>query len=157
MKNILYKLSFVFLLAGTFSSCSTYADDLLYDEVGVENPSVGQHYFNPPTWIQGKWKDDLTRYDYFYDFLRNDFREKLNDSMIKSYNALILESLDIPNQALSVEEIVISDSIYEFKLMSEVGSNVHYHFKKVDNNNMIQTYITVEGAPNVESAFERVL
>lgn len=156
MKNLLYNLSFFIILGGTLTSCSTFTDDLLYDEVGDDTPGVENHYFNPPSWIQGKWKQEITQHDFYYDFLRHDFREKINDSPFISYNALINESLDIPNQAISVDEMVISDSIYEFKIISEVGSNVHYHFKKVDNNKMIRTFITPEGAPNVENTFNRV-
>jgi hypothetical protein len=113
MKNIL----FLFLLSVFITGCST-SDD-----------SSNSELFNPPSWIQGTWKNDIS---FGYIFTSNNVcqinfsNEICFKEMIEDYNATI------PNTA-SVNEIVNNDTEYKFSY-SVYSVTQFFHFKKLSNS-----------------------
>lgn len=156
MRKIYLKLSFLLLWGGTFHSCTTINEELMYDIIGNDTPIGEETHFNPPSWILGKWKDDDTTTDYYYEFESKNIKEKISDLNIIDYNELINESLDFPLQALSVEEIVISTTVYEFKIESADGTFNHYRFTKESSDQMLRTIVMPDGEPEILTEFTRV-
>jgi hypothetical protein len=114
MKNILLIITLMLL------SCSSDSES--------DNANIN---FNPPNWIQGSWRDNITS---GFKFTTNNVCQLVSTNqncfkeMIDSYNA------SIPN-SVTVEEETISDTEYKFSYTVS-GVTQYYHFIKLSNTSI---------------------
>jgi len=97
----------------------------------------GATHFNPPTWIEGKWANDLDSTTYFYQFEENDFVNKIGNAT-QSFNYLInISQTNIsPTERLVLIEQVKSNSRYKFQIKS--GAMVYeFDFEKTSDSTMV--------------------
>lgn len=109
------KLTLIVMMAIATLSCSSNEDEIVKQE---------KQFFNPPTWIQGKWYKDGTA---LYKFTKDDFYT-ISGSSETSYKS-ILEQGESNGAKSSVDES-ISDTNYDFVIKSGVA-NYEYKFKKI--------------------------
>lgn len=124
MRKLLFVLSLVILF-----SCSSSSDD--------DNSS---NLFNPPSWIQGTWKDGLSL---GYRFSSNDFC--LLASSLETCHRQTLEHFQKSGASVNVDED-ISENEYKFSYTIQ-GQTSYYHFKKITNTK-IELVNPVQGQPN---------
>jgi hypothetical protein len=115
MKKLFYLLVVILIF-----SCSSPSSD--------DNNSSN---FNPPSWIQGTWKDNAS---FGFKFTSNNVCQLISTNqncfkeMIDYYNA------SIPNSA-TVEEETISETEYEFSYTVS-GVTQYFHFIKLSNTSI---------------------
>lgn len=109
------KLTLILMMAITTLSCSSNDDEVVKQE---------KQFFNPPTWIQGKWYKDGTP---LYKFTQDDFYV-IAGSNETSFKA-ILQQGESGGTKSSVDES-ISDTNYDFVIKSG-AANYEYKFKKI--------------------------
>lgn len=117
MKKILYLFIAIVLL----QSCNRDNDD-----------TTKSQFFNPPTWIQGKWGADNTA---LFRFTNDDFYT-VTLNIETSYKSLLQSSANIGGTAIVDESI--SETEYSFVI--KIGnsgtspmSNTEYQFKKISS------------------------
>ncbi len=138
MKKNIFRLMLALAMAATFVSCS--ADDES-EELIISNAK----HFNPPTWIQGKWSEEMDTGTYLYEFTLDDFLQKILN-ITQSYNYIINVSATEPSERFTLVEEIKSDTRYKFKLVSNSGS-LSYDFVKTgantmkDNENSVMSFI----------------
>lgn len=101
------------------SSCTT-------EEYDVLPTQEAQEFFNPPSWIQGKWQKDNT---VFYKFTKDDFF-LISGNNETSFKAIL--STPGAGSNVGVDES-ISSTDYNFVIKSGT-QNHEYKFKKINNN-----------------------
>lgn len=142
MKNILYKITFAVMISSTLFSCTSIMDD--YDVENVEE----NYYFNPPSWIHGKWVNEVEVDDpsLAIQFKTHDYLEYLAVmDMWQSFTERFREVEDMPGERVSVTEEVITTEEYRYKIEGAVGGFIRISYKKLSQNRMQIDYYDQQG------------
>ena len=95
-----------------------------------DSDSNSNAFFNPPTWIQGKWLVDDPIIVFGFEFTNDNFI--INQMGAKTNYGEILKMHKSIGSDVSTNERITDDE-YEVKINSE-GTSTVYKFKKRDQN-----------------------
>lgn len=109
------KILFIFIAIVLLQGCNRDNDD-----------TKKIQFFNPPTWIQGKWGADNTA---LFKFTNDDFYT-VTLNIETSYKSLLQSSANL-GQMAKVDE-VITDTDYKF-IMYYGSQSTEYQFKKISS------------------------
>ncbi|WP_123875890.1 hypothetical protein [Flavobacterium araucananum] len=91
--------------------------------------SVTDNYFNPPTWIQGTWKEDTT--GAILIFTTNDIKYSFNNNTTSFSREITKFSYDYPQQISSTSNLYIVDftqglkgTLVRFNFVNESGTKI---------------------------------
>ena len=116
------KILFIFIAIVLFQGCNRDNDD-----------TTKSQFFNPPTWIQGKWGADNVS---LFMFTNDDFLSTAGGNSFIGYKGLLQTSANIGGTAIVDESI--SETEYSFVIkMGNPGTSpisyTEYQFKKISS------------------------
>ena len=117
MRNMLILL----IITNLLLSCSSDDDN--------SGNSQSNDFFNPPSWIQGKWLVDDSNMEFGFEFTSNNFIIINSISSSIDYGEILQMQNDLGISTNVTEEI--SDSEYKIRINLQ-GANTTYTFRKVN-------------------------